>query len=72
MLLLVTIAVLPALVLLVYMGWKDRQHPDPVSCLLKGLFFGCLSVIVSLSITSTFGDFGDPILDAFFNARRLH
>ena len=68
MLLLVTIAVLPALLLLVYMGWKDRQHPEPVSCLLKGLFFGCLSVIVSLSITSMFGDFGDPILDAFFNA----
>ena len=68
MLLLFTIAVLPALLLLVYMGWKDRQHPEPTSCLLKGLFFGILSIVVSLSITSMFGDFGDPILDAFFNA----
>lgn len=49
MLLLFTIAVLPALLLLVYMGWKDRQHPEPTSCLLKGLLFGVLSIIVSMS-----------------------
>lgn len=68
MLLLITIAVLPALLLLAFMGWKDRQHPEPISALVKGLCFGAISIIISLSITSMFEDFEDPILDAFFNA----
>lgn len=68
MLLLITIALLPAMLLLVYIGWKDRQHPEPISALLKGLLFGAFSIVVSLGITSLIDDFENPILDAFFNA----
>lgn len=68
MTLLLTIALLPALLLLAFMSWKDRQHPEPKSAMVKGLLFGALSIIVSLSITSLLVDFEDPILDAFLNA----
>lgn len=63
-----TIALVPAFLLLTFLGWKDRQHPEPLSTTLKGLFFGICSVGISLCITSFLEDLDDPILDAFFNA----
>ncbi|MBQ7163662.1 MAG: PrsW family intramembrane metalloprotease [Bacteroidales bacterium] len=44
-------AVMPAFVLLFYIYRKDGQQPEPVGQLLKGFFFGVLSVFASLAIS---------------------
>ncbi|MCQ2343818.1 MAG: YhfC family glutamic-type intramembrane protease [Paludibacteraceae bacterium] len=45
-------ALTPVVVLLFYIFFKDREQPEPAKWLIKAFFFGCLSVIVSLCITT--------------------
>lgn len=44
-------AILPALLLIVFIYIKDREHPEPLKLILKGFFFGCLSIVLSLTFT---------------------
>ncbi len=44
-------ALLPAVVLMLYIIWRDRKRPEPTSQLLKGFGYGIASVFVSLSVT---------------------
>lgn len=68
MLLILTLALVPVLLLLVFISWKDREHPEPVSAMLKGLGFGVLSVFVSLFITMFQEDTPDSFTVAFVGA----
>lgn len=71
-------ALLPAVVLLVYILIKDRQRPEPFMLIVKGFFYGCLSAGVALLfvlIPELFGllefnggPIGGAILNAFFSA----
>jgi len=45
---LILAAVLPSLVLVGYILFKDREHPEPPRYLLKAFFFGMLSTVFSL------------------------
>ena len=37
-------AIIPAIVLLVYILIRDRKRPEPFSQIAKGFWYGCLSV----------------------------
>lgn len=45
-------ALLPAVVLMVIMLIRDKEHPEPPRLLLKGVLFGIMSVLVSLTIST--------------------
>lgn len=51
-------ALLPVIILLVYIYFRDRRSPEPVSQLLKGFAFGLVSVPLSLCISIPFGMLG--------------
>ncbi len=51
MLLVFIAAVLPAIVLLYYIYNKDKEQPEPTSLILRGFWFGILSVFVSLLLS---------------------
>lgn len=44
-------ALLPAVVLLIVMLIRDKEHPEPPRMLVKGVFFGVLSVFVSFTMS---------------------
>lgn len=44
-------ALIPAIALLVYIYWRDRHSPEPISQLLKATVFGVLSIPLSLCIS---------------------
>lgn len=44
-------ALLPAVLLLLYILWQDRKNPEPILLTLKGVFYGILSAAVSLAIS---------------------
>lgn len=45
-------ALLPAVVLMVMILWRDKEKPEPYGQLLKGFFYGLLSVFCSLLIST--------------------
>lgn len=47
-------AIIPVIILLLYIYWRDRRSPEPVLQLLKALFFGFLTVPISLSVSIPF------------------
>lgn len=68
-----SLALAPAVILLVYIYHKDKAQPEPISKLLKGVFYGVLSCLLTLAMTSFMPDFGGgdligAAMDAFFNA----
>ena len=44
-------ALIPAIVLLIYIYWKDRHSPEPTRELVKATLFGVLSIILSLCMS---------------------
>ncbi|MBO5807255.1 MAG: PrsW family intramembrane metalloprotease [Bacteroidaceae bacterium] len=44
-------ALLPVAILLLYIYWRDRRSPEPLTQLTKALFFGLLTVPISLSVS---------------------
>ncbi len=44
-------ALIPAIVLLIYIYWKDRQSPEPTRELVKATLLGVLSIFVSLCMS---------------------
>ena len=47
----IALAVLPALILLFYTYQQDKMQREPVKMIVKGFFYGCLSVFVSFLIS---------------------
>lgn len=47
-------ALVPTIALLIYIYWRDRHSPEPISQLLKATFFGVLSIPLSLCISQPF------------------
>lgn len=72
---LLSLALVPVFVLFIYIHRKDSKNPEPISMLAKAFLFGVISVFISLTITTFFGDSEaaeldqtEAILDAFFGA----
>ena len=42
---------LPAILLVLYVRYRDKQQPEPWSKIIKGVFYGILSVVVTMLIT---------------------
>ncbi len=64
MLRVIALAVLPALILLMYVVQQDKAQREPGRWLVKGFLYGCLSVFVSFLFSvpaMTFGLFPDSI-----------
>ena len=51
-------AVLPAFLLFAYIYIKDKYQREPISQLLKGIFYGVLSVIIALGWEMTVSSLG--------------
>ena len=74
----IALAVLPALILLFYTYQQDKMQREPVKMIVKGFFWGCLSVFCSIFISvpsmhlGLFPDginsFWDAFRTAFFGA----
>ena len=74
----IALAVLPALILLFYTNQQDKMQRDPVKMIVKGVFWGCLSVFCSFFIsvpsmhlglfTDEINTFWDAFRTAFFGA----
>lgn len=47
-------SLLPAALLVAFVIYRDRQHPEPAGKIVKGLFFGILTAIVVLILGSVF------------------
>ena len=43
--------ILPAILLVLYVRYRDKQQPEPWSKIIKGVFYGILSVVVTMLIT---------------------
>ena len=74
----IALAVLPALILLFYTYQQDKLQREPVKMVVKGFFYGCLSVFCSFFISvpsmnlglfpEEIHSFGDAFRQAFFGA----
>ena len=74
----IALALLPALILLFYTYQQDKMQREPVKMIVKGFFWGCLSVFVSFFISvpsmkfglfpNEIGSFWDAFRTAFFGA----
>jgi len=42
-------ALLPAILLMAFMLWRDKQQPEPIPWLLRGFFYGVLSAFIASS-----------------------
>ena len=42
---------LPAILLVLYIRYRDKQQPEPWSKIVKGVFYGIISIFVSLLIS---------------------
>lgn len=51
----ILLAVIPALVLIFYMVWRDRLHPEPGGQLVKAFFMGFLTIPLALLFASLIG-----------------
>lgn len=56
--LLLAAALLPAAILMIFILRRDREHPEPVSQLIRAFFFGVISVFVSLPMSTAFTSLG--------------
>ena len=68
----IALAVLPALILLFYTYLQDKMQREPLKMIVKGFFWGCLSALLSftISVPSMFlGLFPDEIV-SFWDAFR--
>ena len=54
MLLLLFAAVLPGIILLIYIKKKDAVNPEPQNQMLKAFGYGCLSVIIAMAVELVF------------------
>ena len=71
-------ALLPVVILLIYIYWEDKKSPEPVSQIIKAFFYGILSVFISLCIsqpleaigayTSEYTTITEAISHSFFGA----
>ena len=74
----IALALLPAIILLYYTYQQDKMQREPVKMIVKGFFWGCLSVFCSLMISlpsmriglfpDTIDSFWDAFRTAFFGA----
>ena len=74
----IALAVLPALILLFYTYQQDKMQREPVKMIVKGFFWGCLSVFFSFFISvpsmnlglfpAEIHSFWDAFRQAFFGA----
>ncbi len=53
---LISLALLPIFILLIFIYRKDCEHPEPVRMIIKALIFGLLSCLLSLTLTSVLPD----------------
>lgn len=44
-------ALLPVVILIAFMLWRDKQQPEPIAWLLRGFFYGVASAVGSLAIS---------------------
>lgn len=51
----ILLALIPALVLIFYVVWRDRLHPEPGGQLVKAFFMGFLSIPLALLFASLIG-----------------
>ena len=51
-------ALLPAGVMLLYINWKDKEHPEPRKWIWKGFLYGVISAFASTLISSPLGVLG--------------
>lgn len=67
-----SLALIPVIVFLVYIYLKDRKHPEPIGMLLKAFFFGIISCVLALFITAFQAEGADNgisgVYDAFVGA----
>ena len=78
MLSIIALALLPAIILLFYTYQQDKMQREPVKMIVKGFFFGCLSVFFSFFISvpslhlglfpEEIHSFWDAVRQAFFGA----
>lgn len=72
----VALALLPVFILVGFLIWKDRFNPEPLSQILKALFFGTLTIPCSLFFSYVIGFYVDvpeglefhSVRDAFVTA----
>ena len=74
----IALALLPAIILLFYTYQQDKMQREPVKMVVKGFFYGCLSVFCSFLIsvpsmrmglfTEEINSFWDAFRTAFFGA----
>ena len=74
----IALALLPAIILLYYTYQQDKMQREPVKMIVKGFFWGCLSVFCSLMISlpsmriglfpDEINSFWDAFRTAFFGA----
>ena len=72
------IAVLPAVILIAFVYWKDKYEKEPVKWVWKGFWYGILSALASFTISMPFLSLGlypeqivtvgDSLRTAFFGA----
>lgn len=53
---LLSLALLPVFILLIFIYRKDSEHPEPVRMIIKALIFGLISCLISLTLTSVLPD----------------
>lgn len=70
--LLLTLAIAPAFVIILFVYFKDKYEKEPISFLFKNFLFGILSACVAIIISLTLGEFYDVeefnVFDKFIEA----
>ena len=56
-------AILPAFLLVAFIYYKDRNHPEPLSMMVKGVWYG----IMSIALTILFSALLEPFQTTIFN-----
>lgn len=51
-------ALLPVVILISYIYWRDKNSPEPTRMLVKAFVYGIISILVSLCISIPFGALG--------------
>jgi len=72
-LLLIAEGLLPAFLLICYIYYKDKNQPEPISQIKRGVKYGVVSILVSLLISGPLGALGAYTADyqSVFGAMRL-
>ena len=71
-------ALAPAILLVLYATYRDRRNPEPLGKIVRGIFYGLLSVLLTLIIVPLMGEvlqmaglswvYGVPVLSGAFMA----